>query len=162
MPVTFQCPSCSRTLVYRSGDESFQICRLCGSKIIVPSTTIHENDLRKPGGVGPSLEALRNLKLAEIQSELNAGRKIEAIKLFRESFKADLSTAKDAVEMMQSGARIPGKALSKVAPEKPVEQKIHTNVPVNQDKGNSSRIATTIFWMIVIFGIAIAVRIFSE
>jgi len=154
MATAFQCPSCSRQLIYETGDQPFQVCRFCGGKIIVPSTVIHENEAAKPGGTGPSLEAQKNLRLAEIQSELNAGRKIDAIKLFRDGFGSDLSTAKRAVEMLETGRRIPGEALRTVAPDRPVEQKIHSNKPVNEP--GSVKSAPVIFWIILSIGIAIA------
>lgn len=46
------------------------------------------------------------LTLKKIFTELSAGRKIEAIKLFRESFNTGLKEAKDAVEAMERGEDI--------------------------------------------------------
>ena len=157
MATAFQCPSCSRQLYFETGDQSFQVCRHCAAKIIVPSTVIHENEITEASMAGGrSLEAQRDLKLAEIQSELNAGRKINAIKLFREAFGADLSAAKNAVEMLETGMRIPGQALTTVVPDRPIEERIYTTAPVQQ--GNNSRSATIIFWVILMIGIAIAAR----
>lgn len=38
---------------------------------------------------------------AEIEAAIRAGRKIEAIKLYRETYGTDLKSAKDAVEALQ-------------------------------------------------------------
>ena len=115
---------------------------------------IHEDEAAQPGGTGPSIEVLRNLKIAEIQSELNAGRKIDAIKIFRESFGTGLAEAKDAVEMLERGMRIPGQALTTVTPDRPVEQRIHSTPQVQQP--GPVRSAPIIFWIILSIGIAIA------
>ena len=155
MSVPFQCPSCSRELYYNAGEETFQMCRFCGSKIIVPSTVIHHQEAIDARPTERAIEDQRNFKIAEIQSELNAGRKIHAIKLFREAFAADLNTAKTAVEMLESGQRIPREALTHVAHDRPVEQKVH-GTPTTVDPG-TVRSAPIIFWLIISVGIAVAI-----
>ena len=47
-----------------------------------------------------------NQMLAIIDGEIRAGRKINAIKVFRETFKTGLKEAKDAVDAMESGVNI--------------------------------------------------------
>ncbi len=47
-----------------------------------------------------------NQMLAIIESEIRAGRKINAIKVFRETFNTGLKEAKDAVDAMESGVNI--------------------------------------------------------
>lgn len=47
-----------------------------------------------------------NQMLAIIYDELNAGRKINAIKVFRETFNTGLKEAKDAVDAMEEGKKI--------------------------------------------------------
>ncbi len=155
MSVLFQCPSCSRNLTYHSGDETFQTCRDCGGKIIVPSTAIHENAARKAQPSRYTLEKQRDYRLAEIQSELNAGRKVTAVKLFRDTFSADLATAKRAVEMLEQGQRIPGEALANIAPEAPIEQRVHGTAPVQP--GGTVSSAPIVFWLILSVGIILAV-----
>lgn len=48
----------------------------------------------------------RNQMLAIIYDDLKAGRKINAIKVFRETFNTGLKEAKDAVDAMESGVNI--------------------------------------------------------
>ena len=106
MYVSFQCPSCLKNLEYRDGDTPFQTCRHCKGKVIVPSTVVHQVEIEaeKPGEF--DLQRQKELKLAEIQNELNAGRKIAAIKLFKETFRTDLSTAKEAVERLEANRNV--------------------------------------------------------
>lgn len=51
--------------------------------------------------------------LAKVANELRAGRKIEAIKIFRETFNTGLKNAKEAVEALERGEQInPGDFLA--------------------------------------------------
>ncbi len=106
MSVNFQCPSCLQSLYYENGSPTFLVCRHCSGKIIVPSTVVHQAEI-VTGGADPStLQQQKTLKLAHIQSEMQAGRKIQAIKLFKDAFGASLAEAKHAVEVMEHGERI--------------------------------------------------------
>lgn len=106
MYVSFQCPSCLKQLQYQNGDTPFQTCRHCKGKIIVPSTAVHRVEIEDAKPTEFALREQKELKLAEIRNELNAGRKIEAIKVFRETFGSDLSTAKDAVERLEANRNV--------------------------------------------------------
>jgi hypothetical protein len=104
-----------------------------------------------------ALREQRDLKLAEIQKELNAGRKINAIKIFRETFGTGLKDAKEAVEALQWGENldISNKTLREnysALQESPVEQKIYQNV--GQGNTNPGRAGAVIFWFLVALGIA--------
>lgn len=155
MSVSFQCPACTRQIRFDSGDELFQSCPHCRGKIIVPATVVHEENALASKPSQYTLEQQRTYRLAEIQSELNAGRKVTAIKLFRASFGADLATAKTAVEMLERGQRIPTEAIARVAPEAPVEQRIHSSAPVQP--GGTVSSAPITFWIILSIGIILAV-----
>ena len=106
MNVGFQCPSCLRTLRYEGGETAFQICRFCKGKIIVPSDAVHQAEVVRKRPSEFTLIEQKNLKLAEIQRELQFGRKIEAIAMFRNTFGTDLRDAKQAVEALERGSRI--------------------------------------------------------
>jgi ribosomal protein L7/L12 len=106
MSVAFQCPSCLRKLYYENGDTPFQVCFHCKGKIIVPSTVVHQVEIKEERPTEYALREQRDRKLAEIQSELNAGRKIEAIKTFRETFGADLRTAKEAIDRLEANKKV--------------------------------------------------------
>lgn len=106
MSVTFQCPSCLETLEYEGDESAFQTCRYCKGKILVPAEAVHnaESEYGEPSDY--SLAGEKDLRLAEIQRELQTGRKIQAIAMFREYFGGDLRSAKDAVEALQRGSRV--------------------------------------------------------
>lgn len=106
MSMPFQCPSCMKELYFSSGDSAFQTCRYCKGKIIVPSTVVNLEEMETAKPTEYALREQRDLKLAEIRNELNAGRKIEAIKTFRETFGSDLKTANDAIERLEANKNI--------------------------------------------------------
>lgn len=106
MNVNFQCPSCSRSLYYEAGNPTFQVCHYCKGKIIIPSTVVHQAEVGDGEDAHRTIDQQKTLKLAQIQSEMQAGRKIEAIKHFREAFGASLAEAKHAVEVMEHGEKI--------------------------------------------------------
>ena len=101
MSVEFQCPSCLKSLQYESGDTPFTTCYHCKGKIIVPSTVVNRVEIEDEKPTDFALREQKDLKVAEIQNELNAGRKISAIKVYRETFGTDLQSAKQAVENLE-------------------------------------------------------------
>jgi ribosomal protein L7/L12 len=157
MSVPFQCPSCMRHLEFSGGDSAFQNCPYCKGKIIVPSTTVHLEEMEEQPPTDFALREQRDFKLAEIRSELDAGRKIEAIKLFRETFGTGLKEAKDAVETLERGGSV---NVSKAAmrenysalQENPADQKIYQNMT------NPPTVSTNSGWIVAIF-VLIAVGI---
>ena len=91
-----KCPSCSAPL--ECGEDLFEKCDFCGSKIVVDRTeTFQENTF----GFDKLLGQAYNLK--EILGLARNGRKLEAVKLYRETFGVSLKEAKDAVERLESG-----------------------------------------------------------
>ena len=86
---SFECPNCQATLDYNSQTEAVTVrCTYCGSTVIVPDS------LRKMRGQAAEQPQV----LAEIVQLVQNGRKIEAIKLFRETFNVGLKEAKDVVD----------------------------------------------------------------
>jgi sugar lactone lactonase YvrE len=108
MTETFKCPSCNAPLEFEG--KMMQKCKFCGSNVIVPSGAIQNSN--QFGGFGEmnfgdfSSLTGKALKIAEIQQLLQAGNKIMAIKVFRETFGVGLKEAKDAVEAMERGEGI--------------------------------------------------------
>ena len=108
MPEVFQCPACSAPLEFQG--KMMQKCSFCGSTVIVPSETIRHSS--SFGGAGTidftDIAALtgKALRLAEVQQQIQAGKKIIAIKIFREIFGVGLKEAKDAVDAMERGESI--------------------------------------------------------
>lgn len=77
-----------------------QKCGFCGSTVIVPA------ELRAAAGTARSAAgafADKAIKLAEITALIAQGKKLEAIKEFRETFGTGLKEAKDAVDALERG-----------------------------------------------------------
>ena len=100
MTKTFNCASCSAPLEFEG--TMMQKCRYCGSTVIAP------HDMFYAGGGFADLSSLsgRALKIAEINELVHDGKKLEAIKLFRETFGVGLDEAKNAVERMERGESV--------------------------------------------------------
>lgn len=102
MAKSFNCPSCSAPLDFAG--EVTQKCDHCGGTIIAP------HEMFYVGNVSPfeDLSSLKGkaLKIAEVQRLIHAGKKIEAIKVFREAFGTGLKEAKDAVEAIERGESV--------------------------------------------------------
>jgi len=99
MTRTFNCASCSAPLDF-TGSVT-QKCEHCGSTVLAPHEMFYDanpapfDDLSSLTG--------RALKIAEVQRLIHEGKKIEAIKVFREAFGTGLKEAKDAVEAIERG-----------------------------------------------------------
>lgn len=155
MSVPFQCPSCMRKLQFSSGDSAFQNCPYCKGKIIVPSIAVHQEEIEGRKPTKYALQDQRDLKLAEIQTELRAGRKINAIKIFRETFGTGLKEAKEAVEAMEWGDSIDnsnsasGKNYAAMK-KSPTEQQSYQNV--GKENVNPGRAGSAIIWFLITLG----------
>ena len=103
MAETFKCPSCAAPLEFEG--KPMQKCPFCGSSVIVPSEMFYPPAGRQANLDFSSLTG-RALKIAEIQREIQRGNKINAIKIFRETFGTGLKEAKDAVEAMERGESV--------------------------------------------------------
>jgi DNA-binding beta-propeller fold protein YncE len=102
MARTFNCPSCSAPLDFAG--EVTQKCDHCGGTVIAP------HEMFYAGSASPfdDLSSLkgRALKIAEVQRLIHAGKKIEAIEVFREAFGTGLKEAKEAVEAIERGESV--------------------------------------------------------
>ena len=88
---SFECPNCQATLNYDAHLQAVTVkCDYCGSTVIVPDS------LRKQDSPQQTPELL-----TEVVNLVGNGRKIEAIKLFREKFNVGLKEAKDVVDAIE-------------------------------------------------------------
>ncbi len=146
MSVSFQCPSCMRNLQFTVGDSPFTVCPYCKGKIIVPSVAMRQGEIKEQQPEHFGLQERKKYKLAQIQTELNAGRTISAIKIFRETFGTSLAGAKEAIEAMQAGHGV----------DVPLP---NSNQPVHQNtqKPNTEprRGSAVIFWILVSIGVTL-------
>jgi ribosomal protein L7/L12/outer membrane protein assembly factor BamB len=106
MTKTFNCPSCGAPLDYDGGDDLTIRCPFCNSSVIVPAelrTETAETPASLPP-VDPLTNTLGHLKeFGEIASLVQAGNKIEAVKLYRQITGAGLREAKDAIDLIAAG-----------------------------------------------------------
>lgn len=92
MAQSFACPNCQATLDYDANTQSLTVrCPYCSSTVIVPDS------LRNQPGVG----SRQKQALAEVVQLVQNGRKIEAIKRFRETFNVGLKEAKDVIDAIE-------------------------------------------------------------
>ncbi len=154
MNQSFQCPACNGVLQFEGGDTIFQICRHCKGKIIIPSSAVHQAQDQRLA-TDPQMER-RNLKLAEINSELRAGQTINAITIFREAFGTDLMSAKEAIEAMQDGDFFRNTDTSLHTPR----ERIYPNQSGASPAG--ARSALIIIWVAISIGIAVLAIFLSD
>ncbi len=108
MAETFHCPNCGAPLDYDRHSDLVIRCPYCSSSVIAPealrSTREPETDLPELSGeIDVSSLIGQAAHLAEISGLIRGGRKIEAIKRYREISGVSLKEAKDAVEALQAG-----------------------------------------------------------
>jgi sugar lactone lactonase YvrE len=103
MPETFSCPSCGAPLDYKSPNEPVIECSFCGNKVIVPAELQSRPDKQAvfASSFGSEVTGQQIDAIGEIAAHLAAGRKIEAVKLYRETFGVGLKEAKEAVDTLQ-------------------------------------------------------------
>ena len=156
MPEVFRCPSCSAPLEFEG--KTIQKCRFCQSSVIVPSEMFDKS----PTNIFDDAFALgsKAAKLAEINREIQAGNKINAIKLFRETFGGGLKEAKDAVDALAEGKSIDISGMQ----VKPVGLQIGAqNLDAAKKIGytvGGSILATTVIIALIVVGAIVAVFYF--
>jgi hypothetical protein len=95
MTQTFECPNCQATLDFDAQSNPVTVrCSFCNSTVIVPESLRPRSGARSGA---PNQQAT----LAEIVELVQNGRKIEGIKLFRETFSVGLKEAKDVVDAIE-------------------------------------------------------------
>ena len=97
MSQSFNCSNCGAPLDYTGGSAPTIRCPFCHNTVIVPV------ELRNPSAAPDSRADVPPGKLKEIADLARAGKKIDAIKLYRAMFNVGLAEAKDAVEALASG-----------------------------------------------------------
>lgn len=91
-----KCPSCAAPL--EIDGDNFERCDFCGSRVITSS-----QNLVSPGSFEFQGLLSQAHKLKEILYLARQGNKIEAIKIYRETFGGGLAEAKEAVENLAAG-----------------------------------------------------------
>lgn len=95
----FKCPSCNASLNYDGSSETIR-CEFCNNTIIIPETM-------RAGAAKAGYMAQESPEKADtihqVLELIHHGQKIEAIKLYRDTFNVGLKEAKDTVEVLTSG-----------------------------------------------------------
>lgn len=94
-----KCPSCAAPL--ECDGDAFEKCLFCSSRVAVaPNNVFSENT----AGFNGLLHQAHKLK--DVLRLVRGGNKIEAIKLFRETFECSLLEAKNAVDRLEQGKSV--------------------------------------------------------
>lgn len=101
-PQSFRCPSCTASLEYDDPGAPTVRCPYCSTTVIVPHVLRNAAAARSAGAT-PDTGDEQLDTLAEIGLLLERGRKIEAIKRYREAFDVGLKEAKATVEALERG-----------------------------------------------------------
>lgn len=94
-----KCPSCNASMQYDGRSETIR-CEFCGTTIIVPENMrAGSSQAGFMGGESPE----KAQSIHQILELVHHGQKIEAIKLYRETFGVSLKEAKDVVDQLGTG-----------------------------------------------------------
>jgi hypothetical protein len=95
------CPSCNAPLDYEDGDDDPVVdCNYCNTPVILPASLREQAPVgadQLPGFSGLSEQAWQLKKIVRLA---RSNRKIEAVKLYRETFHVGLKEAKEGVEQL--------------------------------------------------------------
>jgi ribosomal protein S27E len=107
MTETLKCPECSAPLDYPADGGPAVKCSFCGSTVLLPGAgraSVDAGSADFAAGLGPLVS--KALEMAQMSNHVRAGNKIEAIRIYRQSFGADLLTAKNAIDSLSAGRPI--------------------------------------------------------
>lgn len=112
MSQTFNCPNCNAPLDYQGGALTVR-CPYCKSSVIVPEALRSggaEPLSFSPSGLSEEIEGMLSQiqidKLKQVAELARSGRKIEAIKIWREMSGSSLKEAKEAVDALGRGEAV--------------------------------------------------------
>ena len=94
-----KCPSCAAPL--ECDGDAFERCDFCGSQVAVT-----QNNSVPENAVGFDGLLRQAQKLKEVLRLVRSGNKIEAIKVYRQTFGCSLAEAKNAVDRLESGQSV--------------------------------------------------------
>ncbi len=101
---SFTCPKCGAPQDYKGGTAATIQCPYCDTTLIVPPEL--RTAMPDFAAFGANDWANQANALGEIKRLVDGGKKIEAIKRYRETFGGGLKEAKDAVEAIERGHNV--------------------------------------------------------
>ena len=144
-----KCPSCAAPL--ECDGDAFEKCDFCGSQVAVNQNNVFSENSAGFDGL------LKNAhKLKEILRLARGGNKIEAIKMYRETFGVGLKEAKDAVDRLESGQSVSFQNVQFVSPQ---AIKINTEAVVKGVKifGGAMAIFIILGILVALAGVGVAI-----
>ncbi|MEK7784523.1 MAG: ribosomal protein L7/L12, partial [Chloroflexota bacterium] len=100
----FKCPTCGAPLDYKGGPDLTINCSFCGTPVIVPPELRTGPIVEPPAPTSAApLTVGQRPEFAEIERLVREGKKIEAIKLFRQLTGAGLKESKDVIDRLDRG-----------------------------------------------------------
>ena len=154
MTKTFNCASCSAPLEFEG--TTIQKCRYCGSTVIAP----HDLVFSAEGFTDLSSLTGKALKIAEITGLVHDGNKLEAIKLFRQTFGVSLEEAKSAVERMERGESVDISGMHVAGSRRATPEDIEKVKKIGYTIGGSI-LATVLLSILIIGGVIVAIFYFT-
>lgn len=109
MVQTLQCPNCGAPQAYDGGGDPVITCPYCHSSVILPDGLLNtgetgqESSFAVPAALNTLLNAEQIIRLRQMGDLIRQGKKIEAVKLYRDVFGVGLKEASDAVNGLQAG-----------------------------------------------------------
>lgn len=148
MANTFHCPSCLASLDHQHIESLAVKCPYCGTSVIVPDSLRQKSQDPQSSFDVYSDRSLGGL--VEVAQLATSGRKIEAVKRYRELFDVSLKDAKDVVDQMQGG----GVVQLGTSSERPVQTvKVDLGQPVR-------RLGRSCVTFLIILGVALSAFMF--
>jgi LSD1 subclass zinc finger protein len=150
MPEVLKCPECSAPLDYPADGAPAVKCSFCGSTVLLPNSGARSVDASNAAftiGLGPMIG--KALEMAQMSNLVRSGKKIEAIRIYRQTFGTDLLTAKNAIDSLSAGRPI---LLNNANPDGAAPGKVLQYSPVgNRKKG----FPTFLILILVIVGVGL-------
>lgn len=147
---TFQCPNCNAPQQYDDHGSPTVVCPYCNSTVIVPEALRYQARTQAPGRSVQFAGDDSLAALTQVGVYIADGKKIEAIKIYRQAFGVDLRTAKEAVEALERGEAVQMTQMS---------ESTMTSGPVGRpvSSGGGSRLGCVLFVvvMVVLVGIGL-------
>ena len=163
MPQTFDCPACGAPLDYQAGSAATIHCPYCNNSVIVPDS-LHamgtaDFSLLFPGARQP---AMHLQELAEIARLMRAGNKIEAIKLYRDTFQVGLKEAKDAVDALEQGKPVQVSSTLSLPSYETVGVSQSFTPPTQEPSARGvTRTILLVIMGIIVFGVVLGLLVFA-
>ena len=156
MTKSFNCASCSAPLEFEG--TTIQKCRYCGSTVIAP------RELFEASGDSPFIDLSsltgKALKIAEINQLIKNGNKLDAIRLFRETFGVGLAEARDAVERMERGESVDISGMRVTSSRQLNAQNVDAVKKIGYTIGGSI-LVTILVSLLIIGGVTVAILYFT-